>query len=106
MTTARESLAESSGPSDSARTVASWYTPGLSDGLGDRLLMFDNSSAVPLELLRFPRPFSQSPTFEAALRRRIDELKDFRHASVGTVRSIQWLGIGDGLALVSNQITG
>ena len=68
--------------------------------------MFDNSAAVPLELLRFPRPFSQSPTFERALRRRIDELATFSHTAAGTIRSIQWLGIGDGLALVSNQVTG
>jgi serine/threonine-protein kinase len=68
--------------------------------------MFDNSMSVPLELLRFPRPFSQSPTFEAALRRRIDELSDFVHPAAATIRSVQWLGIGDGLALVSNQVTG
>jgi hypothetical protein len=78
----------------------------LSDGLGDRLLMFDNSAAVPLELLRFPRPFSQSPMFERALRHRIDELATFDHPAAATIRSIQWLGIGDGLALVSNQVTG
>jgi hypothetical protein len=107
MTIARESLAESSDPAAAARTgVASWYTPGLSDGLGDRLLMFDNSAAVPLELLRFPRPFSQSAAFELALRRRIDELSNFSHPSAVTIRSVQWLGTGDGLALVSNQVAG
>jgi hypothetical protein len=107
MTIARESLAESSDPTAAARTgVASWYTPGLSDGLGDRLLMFDNSSAVPLELLRFPRAFSQSAAFELALRRRIDDLTTFSHPAAGTIRSIQWLGIDDGLALVSNQVAG
>ena len=46
--------------------LASWYTPGLSDGLGDRLLMFDNSTASPLELLRFKKEFSGVPAFEAA----------------------------------------
>jgi hypothetical protein len=107
MTIARKSLAESSDPTAAARPgVASWYTPGLSDGLGDRLLMFDNSAAVPLELLRFPRPFSQSAAFELALRRRIDELTTFNHPAAATIRSIQWLGTGDGLALVSNQVTG
>ena len=105
MTIARESLAENADPAAAARTgVASWYTPGLSDGLGDRLLMFDNSAAVPLELLRFPRAFSQSAAFELALRRRIDDLTTFSHPSAGTIRSIQWLGIDDGLALVSNQV--
>src|SRR5579864_2259580 len=107
MTIARESLAESSDSAAAARTgVASWYTPGLSDGLGDRLLMFDNSAAVPLELLRFPRSFSQSASFELALRRRIDELTTFSHPAAATIRSIQWLGTGDGLALVSNQVAG
>jgi len=107
MTMARQSLAESSDPTAAARPgVASWYTPGLSDGLGDRLLMFDNSAAVPLELLRFPRPFSQSAAFELALRRRIDELTTFSHPAAAKIRSIQWLGTGDGLALVSNQVTG
>ena len=33
--------------------VASWYTPGLVDGFGDRLLMFDNTETESLELLRF-----------------------------------------------------
>ena len=68
--------------------------------------MFDNSASVPLELLRFPRPFSQSSPFDAALRRRIEELRDFTHPSAPIIRSIQWLGVGDGLALVSNQVTG
>jgi hypothetical protein len=107
MTIARESLAERFDPTPPARPgVASWYTPGLSDGLGDRLLMFDNSTAVPLELLRFPRPFSESPSFELALRHRIDELTTFSHPAVSTIRSIQWLGTGEGLALVSNQVAG
>jgi hypothetical protein len=107
MTIARESLAERFDPTPSARTgTASWYTPGLSDGLGDRLLMFDNSTAVPLELLRFPRPFSESPSFELALRHRIEELTTFSHPAVGTIRSIQWLGTGEGLALVSNHVAG
>jgi hypothetical protein len=107
MTIARESLAERFDPTPPARPgVASWYTPGLSDGLGDRLLMFDNSMTEPLELLRFPRPFSESPSFELALRHRIDELTTFSHPAVATIRSIQWLGTGEGLALVSNQVAG
>jgi len=28
------------------KPVASWYTEGLSDGIGDRLLMFDNGNSV------------------------------------------------------------
>ena len=94
-------------PSASQRPgLASWYTPGLSDVLGDRLLMFDNSTASSLELLRFNREFSSSPEFEAALRQRLHQLENFAHPSFGRVRAVQWLGAGQGLALISNQIPG
>ena len=86
--------------------LASWYTPGLSDGLGDRLLMFDNSTASPLELLRFKREFSSLPAFEAALRERFQQLNRLSHPSIGRVRAVKWLDAGEGLALVSNQIPG
>jgi hypothetical protein len=86
--------------------LASWYTPGLSDGLGDRLLMFDNSTASPLELLRFKKEFSGVPAFEAALRERFQQLNRLSHPSIGRVRAIKWLDAGEGLALVSNQISG
>jgi len=86
--------------------LASWYTPGLSDGLGDRLLMFDNSTASPLELLRFKKEFSGVPAFEAALRERFQQLNRLSHPSIGRVRAIKWLDAGEGLALVSNQIAG
>ena len=48
------------------KPLASWYTQGLSDGLGDRLLMFDNSDAPSLELLRFHPHLAQVPGFETA----------------------------------------
>ena len=41
--------------------LASWYTQGLSDGLGDRLLMFDNTNAPSWELLRFRPEFAAAP---------------------------------------------
>ena len=44
--------------------LASWYTQGTSDGLGDRLLMFDNTSAASLELLRFRSDLAETPGFE------------------------------------------
>ena len=50
-----------------AAGVASWYTPGRSDGFGDRLLMSDNTDAISLELLRFRRDVAGSPGFEHAL---------------------------------------
>jgi hypothetical protein len=85
--------------------LASWYTPGLSDGLGDRLLMFDNSSASSLELLRFRHEFT-TPGFEVALRQRVEQLDQFQHPSLAKVRAVQWLGEREGLALISNQTPG
>ena len=82
------------------------HTPGFSDVLGDRLLTFDNSSATSLELLRFKRDFSDAPGFEAALQARVEQLSHFRHPSVGTVRGVEWLGAGEGLALVSHHTAG
>jgi serine/threonine-protein kinase len=91
---------------DDQQHLASWYTPGLSDGLGDRLLMFDNTTASALELLRFRPEFGGAPGFEAALRQRVDALRGFGHPSVATVRSVESLGEDEGLALLSNQIVG
>ncbi len=82
------------------------HTPGFSDTLGDRLLTFDNGTASSLELLRFKRDFSDAPGFEAALRKRVDELSHLRHPSVGSVRGVEWLGAGEGLALVSHHTAG
>ncbi|MBA3298282.1 MAG: hypothetical protein H0U19_15260, partial [Acidobacteria bacterium] len=84
------------------KPLASWYAQGLSDGLGDRLLMFDNSDAPSLELLRFRPDFAQAPGFEAALRERVDRLVQFRHPAFARVRSVQRLEPDDDLALISN----
>jgi PEGA domain-containing protein len=86
--------------------LASWYAPGFSDELGDRLLMFDNSSAPSLELLRFKHALTATPGFEVALRRRVERLRHFRHPSFTKVRSVEYLGPGDGLALLSNHTPG
>ena len=91
---------------DESQHVASWYTPGLSDAIGDRLLMFDNTTSSSLELLRFRPEFSKVPGFEDALRRRVDELENFTHPSVAKVRAVEWLGDEDGLALISNHTVG
>ena len=86
--------------------LASWYTPGLSDGLGDRLLMFDNTSAPSWELLRFRPQLAAAVGFEVALRERVERLGQFRHPSFTTVRSVEGLGSGDGLALVATYAPG
>ncbi len=93
------------GPEESQR-LASWYTPGLSDAIGDRLLMFDNSTSSSLELLRFRPEFSKADGFEDALRRRVEELANFTHPSIAKVRAVESLGEEDGLALISNHTVG
>jgi hypothetical protein len=89
-----------------AQPLASWYLPGVSDAFGDRLLMFDNTAAASLELLRFKPEFGDRPGFESALRQRVDQLKHFSHPSVAKARRVERLGAGDGLALVSNHAPG
>src|SRR5580765_1496609 len=107
MTRAHEFVADTTADSPEARPgLASWYAPGLSDNLGDRLLMFDNTGASSLELLRFKREFGHRPVFEEALRERIKQLERFSHPSVAAVRSLDWLRAGEELALVSNHTPG
>ena len=86
--------------------LASWYTAGRSDGFGDRLLMFDNSGAASLELLRFRPGLAAEPGFEDLLRQRVQRLSTFKHPSFSAVRTVDHLDDGEGLALVSNHIAG
>jgi len=86
--------------------LASWYTQGLSDGFGDRLLMFDNTNAPSWELLRFRPEFAAAPGFERALRDRVEQLGRFRHPLFTQVRAVEELGFGDGLALVATYAPG
>jgi serine/threonine-protein kinase len=89
-------------PSAAPKPLASWYAQGLTDGLGDRLLMFDNSEAPSLELLRFRPDFAQVPGFEEALRERVRRLAQFQHPAFARVRSVQRLEPDHDLALISN----
>ena len=93
------------GPEESQR-LASRHTPGLSDAIGDRLLMFDNSTSSSLELLRFRPEFVKVDGFEDALRRRVEELANFTHPSIARVRAVESLTEEDGLALISNHTVG
>ena len=68
--------------------------------------MFDNTNAPSWELLRFRPEFAAAIGFEAALRERVERLCLFRHASFTTVRSVEELGSGDGLALVATYAPG
>jgi len=104
MTPPHSSAVDAWSGADPARPLASWYTEGISDGLGDRLLMFDNSGTASLELLRFRPELAATFGFEDALRDRVAELQAFRHPSFPDVRAVQHI---DGrLALVSTSATG
>ena len=106
MTRFSQSAARRTDRPDESQRLASWYTPCLSDAIGDRLLMFDNSTSSSLELLRFTPEFSRVPAFEDALRRRADELAHFTHPSIAKVRAVESLDEEDGLALISNHTVG
>lgn len=82
------------------------FTAGLADGLGDRVLTFDDSTSVSLELLRVKREFSEHPAFEAALKDRVELLSRVHHPSLGSARAVERRGAGDGLTLVSKHTAG
>lgn len=103
----RESVADA--PQGSGATevpVASWYAQGITDGLGDRLLMSDNLSDSSLELLRFRRDLAAAPGFERILRGTVARLARFDHAAFAHVRAVEQLESDGGLALVSTHIPG
>jgi hypothetical protein len=83
------------------KRLTTWYAQGQSDGLGDRLLMFDNTNAPSWEILRFKAALAHEPRFEAALRERVEQLASFQHDAFPMVRPIKRLGHDDGLAVVS-----
>lgn len=86
--------------------LSSWYTQGLSDGLGDRLLMFDNQATGPLELLRVRPDFAFVPDFETRLRGRLDKLANFSHPGFAQCRAVDHLDNGEGLTVVSTHVPG
>ena len=86
--------------------VASWYTPGLVDGFGDRLLMFDNTETESLELLRFYPSLSSIAGFEHALHERVRQVGRIPDHAFPLIVAVERLE-GDGtLALVSTHIPG
>jgi hypothetical protein len=106
MTRFPQRVAQQTDTPDEPQRLASWYTPGLSDALGDRLLMFDDTGSPSLELLRIKPELSRAEGFDEALRRRVEELADFTHPSLAKVRAVESLGEEDGLALISNHTVG
>jgi hypothetical protein len=77
-----------------------------SDGLGDRLLMFDNTTAPSWEILRFKPAIAQDLRFATALRHRMETLSTFQHPAFPVVRSIKDFGQEEGLAVVSTYVSG
>jgi hypothetical protein len=101
MITVDPPLDHSSQEAGTDKRLTTWYAQGHSDGLGDRLLMFDNTNAPSWEILRFKPALAREPRFEAALRERVEQLASFQHDGFPTVRPIKRLGHDDGLAVVS-----
>ena len=93
-------------PANAQAPIASWYAQGLSDGLGDRLLMFDNTAAASLELLRFRPSLANAPGFERTVRDAVKRFASFTHPAFTQARSLQRLEGDDGLALISTHIDG
>lgn len=81
------------------------HTPGFTDALGTRQLVFDTATSTSLEVLRFKPEFSESPDFEGALLARVEALSHVKHASLGTVQSVERVSDAE-LALISRHTPG
>jgi hypothetical protein len=93
-------------PSASGPSLVAWYAEGFADAFGDRLLLFDNAGPA-LELLRFRGELTSQRGFEMAVRRRADQLTEFKHPLVAKVRSVTMLDDPrPQLALVSELVKG
>ncbi|HEY7191835.1 MAG TPA: PEGA domain-containing protein [Vicinamibacterales bacterium] len=104
---AQDLIKDEFGPTDeSGKRLTTWYAQGHSDALGDRLLMFDNTSAPSWEILRFKPDLAADARFETELRYRVDQLSSFRHPAFPTVRPITELDLDQDLAVVSTYASG
>jgi len=107
MDTAQELISDQFEPTvEGGKPLTTWYAQGHSDGLGDRLLMFDNTSAPSWEILRIRPVLAADATFEAALRQQVERVSSLRHPAFPVVRPIAELGQEDGLAVVSTYSSG
>lgn len=107
MSDARDLIVDQFPPAaDSGNRLTTWYAQGHSDGLGDRLLMFDNTTAPSWELLRFNPALARDPRFATTLRHRMETLSTFQHPAFPVVRSIKEFGHDEGLAVVSTYVQG
>jgi len=107
VSTARDLIVDQLPPAaDNGSRLTTWYAQGHSDGLGDRLLMFDNTTAPSWEILRFKPALAQDLRFATALKHRMETLSTFQHPAFPVVRSIRDFGQEEGLAVVSTYATG
>src|SRR5262245_17895773 len=86
--------------------LAAWYSQGHSDAFGDRLLMFDNTSAPSWELLRFRPALAHDGRFAAAVHDRVEQLRSLNHPDFPVVRNLKKWRDEDGLAVVSTYVSG
>jgi len=93
-------------PDESGKRLTTWYAQGHADALGDRLLMFDNTSAPSWEILRFKPDLAADARFETELRHRVEQLSSFRHPAFPVVRPITELELDEGLAVLSTYTSG
>jgi hypothetical protein len=93
-------------PARGHRDLASRHVPGLSDAIGDRVLILDDRSEPSLELLRFAPTLTTTPGFEVALRRRVERLRQFRDPAFATTPAVECLGEDRTLVLLSSWIPG
>ena len=107
MTMAHDLIIDQFSPTVDRQTrLSTWYAQGHSDGLGDRLLMFDNTTAPSWEILRFRPALAHDYRFAHSLRERVEQLASFHHPAFPVVRPIKELGHEDGLAVVSTYVAG
>jgi hypothetical protein len=86
-----EGIDRACGPRRAGADLAAWYTQGVSDWLGDRLLLYDNTDAPSFELLRLRAEFGADGEFLAALRRRLQELNTLDSRYFLPVRGVERL---------------
>jgi hypothetical protein len=92
-------------PNAPASQSQSKARPGFSDALGDRELSMDNAIGTTVEVLKFKKEFGDAAPFEAALRKRVDDLRKMLHPSLPTLRGVDRLPDG-ALALISDHVPG
>src|SRR4030095_2646997 len=80
-------------------------TAGFSDGIGDRQLMFDPTAATSFELLHIKKDLADIPEFEAALRARVEEVRNVQHPSLSTIHNVERRADG-ALLLASKLVSG